>query len=480
MAPFADFNPRANQVSENFRVAIIGSGPAAFYVAERLQKENLPGLSIDMFDRLPSPFGLVRYGVAPDHQKIKSVTRVFDKIAGRPGFRFFGNVDVGRHVTLEVLRANYHAVCFATGAQTDRRLGIPGEDLVRSHPATEFVAWYNGHPDYADLEFDLSVERVAVVGVGNVAVDVARILCRTPDELAQTDIADYALEALSRSKVREVTLLGRRGPAQAAFTNPEIRELGEMADADIAVVPGEIELDPESRADLDASGDKDVSKKMEILEGYVGRPASGSSRLLRLRFLVSPTRLIDDGSGGVAAVELVRNQLVRDGDRLAARATDQVETIPADMVFRSVGYRGVAIDGLPFDERRGIIPNEQGRVVENGAPVPGMYVAGWIKRGPSGVIGTNKPDGKQTAEMILEDLAGGRTLAPESTDAVAPVEAVCGNQKSVITFQDWQRADAMEVAAGEQLGRPRRKFITAREMMEALKAGADSGAATAG
>ncbi len=465
-------------MSKNYRVAIVGSGPAAFYVAERLQKESLEGLTIDMFDRLPSPFGLVRYGVAPDHQKIKSVTRVFDKIAGRPGFRFFGNVEVGRDVSLAILRNHYHAICFATGAQTDRRLGIPGEDLTRSHPATEFVAWYNGHPDFRDCSFDLSVERVAVIGVGNVAVDVARILARTPEELARTDIADYALEALSNSRVREVTLLGRRGPAQAAFTNPEVRELGEMEDADIEVVPDEIELDPETRADLEASQDKDVLKKMEILRGYLDRPRSGASRLLRLRFLVSPTALVDDGAGGVGAVELVRNKLVRDGSRLAARATDQTETLPAQLVFRSVGYRGVELPGLPFDERSGIIPNDKGRVTgHSGEPLPGIYVAGWIKRGPSGVIGTNKPDGKETAESLLEDLAAGRLLTPEEADAPPAPEVVCGRQTAVITYQDWCRADQLEVAAGELLGRPRRKFVTAQEMMEALQSQPGSGAA---
>ncbi|MBM4185590.1 MAG: NADP oxidoreductase, partial [Gemmatimonadetes bacterium] len=301
------------------RVAIVGSGPAGFYVAEHLLKQTEIPVRVDMFDRLPTPFGLVRFGVAPDHPKIKSVTRVFDKIAKNPGFRFYGNVEIGKDVTLAELKDHYHQICFSTGAQTDRAMGIPGEDLPRSHAATEFVAWYNGHPDYRDCKFDLSVERVAVVGVGNVAVDVARILSKTPDELAKTDIADHALEALRRSKIREVTMLGRRGPAQAAFTNPEVRELGELEGADIRVLTEEVRLDPASQADVDGSDDDTVKKKVSILQEFAQQPRAGKSRLLTLRFLVSPTELIAGPDGGVRAMRLAKNEIYAEGGRLQSR-----------------------------------------------------------------------------------------------------------------------------------------------------------------
>ncbi|MCI0481245.1 MAG: FAD-dependent oxidoreductase, partial [Candidatus Dadabacteria bacterium] len=288
------------------RAAIIGSGPAGFYTAEHLLKQKDFKFEVDMFDRLPTPHGLVRSGVAPDHQKIKSVTKVYDKIASDPRFRFFGLVEFGKHVTLEDLKRHYHAVIFATGAQTDRKLGIPGEDLIGNHTATEFVAWYNGHPDYRDLQFDLSQEVAAVVGVGNVAIDVARILCRTVDELRQTDIAEHALEALSRSRIREVYLLGRRGPAQAAFTNPEIKEVGEMADADVQTLAGEVQLDPLSQAAVASSADRSLTRKVEILHSYASRPLSGKSRRLVIRFLVSPAELFGDAHGRVKEMKLVR------------------------------------------------------------------------------------------------------------------------------------------------------------------------------
>src|SRR5262245_60412312 len=273
------------------RVAVIGAGPAGFYTADHLLRQPELAAEVDLFDRLPTPYGLVRFGVAPDHQKIKNVTATFDKTAAHPGFRFFGNVELGKDLTIEDLRAHYHQIVYTTGAQTDRRMGIPGEDLRGSHPATDFVAWYNGHPDYREYRFDLSQERVAVVGVGNVAVDVVRILCRTPGELATTDISDDALAALNESRVREVYLLGRRGPAQAAFTNPEIRELGELPRADTRAIPDEVELDALSCAELEKSGDRATLKKVEILRELARRAPSGKPRTLTIRFLVSPVAL---------------------------------------------------------------------------------------------------------------------------------------------------------------------------------------------
>src|SRR5438552_6096978 len=296
---------RAGTAERPLRVAVIGAGPTGFYTAEALFRRAGLVVQVDVFDRLPTPFGLVRFGVAPDHQKIKSVTAQFDRIASSPGFRFFGHVELGKDVTIDDLRAHYHQFVYATGAQTDRRMGIPGEDLQRSHPATEFVAWYNGHPDYRDCRFDLSQERAAVVGVGNVAIDVARILCRSPQELATTDIADHALEALRSSRIKEVYLLGRRGPAQAAFTNPEVKELGELADADVTARHDEVELDELSRAAVERSQDRAALKKAEILREYAARKPGGKSKKLIIRFLVSPVELCGNEAGEVAALRLV-------------------------------------------------------------------------------------------------------------------------------------------------------------------------------
>ena len=453
-----------------FRVAVVGAGPAGFYLTERLLARA--DVEVDLFDRLPAPYGLVRYGVAPDHEKIRNVTRVFDRTAANPRFRFFGNVEIGRHVSVADLRQWYDQVAFTTGAQTDRRMGIPGEDLAGSHTATEFVAWYNGHPDYRDRVFDLSAERVVVVGVGNVAVDVARILCRTPEELATTDIADHALAALHQSRVREVVMLGRRGPAQAAFTNAEVKELGELPAADIRVVPAEVALDPLSRAAIDDEDDAATRKKIEILEGFAGRPPAGKPRLLTIRFLASPVALTDDGAGRVAGVRVARNRLeaAADGSLRAVPTGDQ-EDIPAGLVFRSVGYRGVAITGLPFDERGATVPNRGGRVVDPGTGVPlaGLYVAGWIKRGPSGVIGTNKPDAGETAEAMLADLTVG--AAGRAASAAEVRERVGALGRECVDWSDWLRLQAGEVERGRAQGRPRVKCVSVQEMLAALGAG---------
>jgi ferredoxin--NADP+ reductase len=454
------------------RVAVIGSGPAAFYAVEHLFKQTDLVVEVDMFERLPTPFGLVRGGVAPDHQKIKTVTKAYDQLACRPNFRFYGNVEFGKHVTLDDLRRHYHQILYATGAQTDRRMGIPGEDLQGSHPATEFVAWYNGHPDYADHRFDLSQERAAVVGVGNVAIDVARILCRTPEELEKTDIAAHALEALRRSKIREVYLLGRRGPAQAAFTTPEIKEVGEMEAAEPIVLPEEVQLDPLSQAEVARSADRSILRKIEILQGYALRKPEGKARRLHIRFLVSPVELIGDEQGRVVRMRLVRNTLVAsETGTLSAKPTDQFEELPVGLVFRSVGYRGVPLPDVPFNERWGVILNEKGRVLDPATKQPriGEYTAGWIKRGPSGVIGTNKPDSVETVNCMLEDLAEGRTLQPPCPEVAQAEALVRERQPHVFTYADWQRLDALEVARGQALGRPRLKFTRVDEMLAALR-----------
>lgn len=461
--PGTDDNP--------LRVAIIGSGPAGFYVVERLFKETGLNVEVDMFDELATPFGLVRGGVAPDHQKIKSVIRVYDRNARKPNFRFYGNVRYGRDIHLGDLQAHYHQVCFTTGAQTDRSLGIPGEDLQGSHAATEFVAWYNGHPDYRDRRFDLSGESAAVIGVGNVAIDVARILCRSYDELAVTDIADYALEALRESRIRNVHLIGRRGPAQAAFTNPEIKEMGELADADVEILPEEARLDDLSQAYVDEHPDKALVRKIEILQSYAGRPGTGKSRRLSIRFLLSPTEIIGNGDGRVRALRLVKNELYADNGGLRPRATDEEETVPADLVFRSVGYLGVALPKVPFDDRRGVIPNDRGRVLagEGKKPVLGLYASGWIKRGPTGVIGTNKPDAVETVERMLEDLRAGAVLPADKPAVAAAERLVRERQPDYVSYEDWLRLDDIETSRGKESGRPRVKLTRTEDMLAALR-----------
>jgi ferredoxin--NADP+ reductase len=424
-----------------------------------------------MYDRVPTPYGLVRAGVAPDHQKIKSVTAAFDKVAAHPRFRFFGAVELGRHLSVDDLRAHYHMIIYTTGAQTDRRMGIPGEDLQRSHAATEFVAWYNGHPDYRDLTFDLSQERAAVVGVGNVAADVARILSRTPEELAATDIADYALEALSASRIREVCVLGRRGPAQAAFTNPEVRELGELAGADVTARPEEVEPDELTRQALERAPDRATQKKVEILKEFSRRTPTGKPKRLVMRFLVSPVELLDDGRGGVTGMRLVRNRLYATATgTLQPKATDEFEHLPVGLVFRSVGYRGVPLPGVPFNDDWGVILNEKGRVLDAQTKLPlvGQYTAGWIKRGPTGVIGTNKPDAAETVTGMLEDLARDIHLRPADPSPAAVERLVRERQPQYLSYQDWLRLDEIETRRGKETGRPRVKFTRVKDMLAAL------------
>lgn len=456
------------------RVAVIGAGPAGFYVADQLLKQDEPVVEVDMFDRLPTPHGLVRHGVAPDHQKIKMVTRVFDKVAAHPRFRFFGHVECGKHLKRHDLQQHYHQIVYTTGAQTDRRMHIPGEDLARSHPATDFVAWYNGHPDYRDLSFDFSHAKVAIVGVGNVAVDVARILCRTPDELAETDIADYALEALRESRIREVIMLGRRGPAQAAFSVQEIRELGKLPHAEVHTLPEEVALDPLSEAALAEDDDKSARQKVEVLQGYASTEPQTKDRRLTIRFLVSPAELIDDGDGGVGAMKLVKNELYQDErGALRSRATKQTETLDVGLVFRSVGYHGVALPDVPFDAKKGVIPNALGRVLdpETKQPVTGEYTAGWIKRGPTGLIGTNKVDAVETVACMLEDAAAGKTRTPADASPDTIEKLVHERQRHFFSYADWQRLDAHELARGKATGRPRVKLTSLEEMLAARKNG---------
>ncbi len=457
------------------RVAVIGSGPTGFYTAEHLFKQKDYVVEVDVYDRLPTPFGLVRGGVAPDHQKIKSVTKAYDRVASKPQFRYYGYVEFGTDVKLDDLKKHYHQVVFTVGAQIDRSMGIPGEDLERSHAATEFVAWYNGHPDYRDRKFDLSQEAVVVVGVGNVAVDVCRILCRSREELERTDIADYALEAIANSNVKTVYMLGRRGPAQAAFTNPEIKELGELEVADIRVPERDASIGEATKTFMADNLNKGTDRKVEILKRYAEEKRSGKPKTLVLRFCVSPTELIAGDDGGVSKVKLVKNELYlneRGTIRPRASKNEEIEEIEAGLVFRSVGYYGVALPDVPFREDWGVIPNEKGRVLAHAskpdAPVPGLYCAGWIKRGPSGVIGTNKPDALETVGCMLEDVATGKHFAPEAPSGDAARDLVRERKPNYFSYADWKKLDELEVAKAEGTERPRVKFTSIEEMLAAL------------
>jgi ferredoxin--NADP+ reductase len=449
----------------NLRIAVVGSGPAGFYAAGALLDAGL-GIEVDMIERLPTPWGLVRLGVAPDHPKLKTVSRAFERIALKPGFRFLGNVEVGRDLLHEDLEQLYDAVVYAVGSQTDRRLDIPGEDLPGSWSATEFVAWYNGHPDFQDLEFDLDVERAVVIGNGNVALDVARMLALTPEELAPTDTTDPAIEAIGRSTPREILILGRRGPAQASWTTQELKEMGDLAAADVAVDPDELELDPLSEAGL--VHDANARRNMEVLREFAERPSTGKPTTLRFRFYVSPAAI--HGNGRVESIELVRNRLEQQDDRLVAVPTDERETLDCGLVFRSVGYRGVALPDLPFHERRGTIRNEGGRVIgDDGEPIPGVYCAGWIKRGPTGIIGTNKKDATETVSLLLDDARAGRLVHEDAATAEAVDALLAARGARLVLYPGWTSIDELERAAGEKVGRPRVKLRTWDELLDAAE-----------
>ncbi|MGZ4346288.1 MAG: FAD-dependent oxidoreductase [Gaiellaceae bacterium] len=452
-------------MSGPLRVAVVGSGPAGFYAAGALLDAETP-IEVDMLERLPTPWGLVRLGVAPDHPKLKTVSRAFERIALKPGFRFFGNVEVGRDLTHADLTRLYDAVVYAFGAQSDRRLDIPGEDLPGSWSATELVAWYNGHPDFQELQFDLNVERAVVIGNGNVALDVARRLALTPAELEPTDTTDPAIEAIGGATIRDIVVVGRRGPAQASWTTPELKELGDLAGADVVVDPAELELDAVSEASLE--DDTNARRNMEVLRDFAAREPTGKPVTVRLRFLASPVVL--HGDEKVQSIELVRNRLEERDGRLVAVPTEERETIECGLVFRSVGYRGVGLPELPFDERRGTIRNVRGRVVaDDGEPVGRTYCAGWIKRGPTGIIGTNKKDATETVAHLLEDVEQGKLGHGDEATAAAVEDLLAERDARAVLYPGWTSIDEIERAAGEKLGRPRVKLRTWDELLEAAE-----------
>ncbi|MCW2676458.1 MAG: FAD-dependent pyridine nucleotide-disulfide oxidoreductase [Modestobacter sp.] len=462
------------------RVAVVGSGPAGAYAAAQLLATRDAAIEVHVFDRLPTPWGLVRAGVAPDHPKIKSVTRVFERTAQLPGFHFHGNVEVGRDVSHDELLGHFHAVLYATGAPGDRRLGIPGEELAGSHPATEFVGWYNGHPDAAGNRFDLSARRAVVVGNGNVALDVARMLALTTDELVRTDIADHALEALAGSRVEEIVVLGRRGPADATFTTPELRELGRLADCDVVVDPAD--LAGGAVGGTDEPFGARVGDNLEVLAGYAAREAAGHRRRIVLRFRVSPIELA--GSGRVTSVRIGHNELVApaSGPPVAV-PTGRVSSLDAGLVLRSVGYLGRGVPGVPFDEGTARIGNDGGRVLDpvSGGPLPGIYTAGWIKRGPSGVIGTNKKCAQETVSLLVEDLLADRLDIRSPAPAEHLLEELGRRGVDVVSHAGWAAIDAHEQALGQLLSRPRVKLVHRDQLLSrAASEARDSGARGAG
>jgi ferredoxin--NADP+ reductase len=451
---------------ETLRVAVVGAGPAGFYAAGHLLAADRP-VAVDLFDRLPTPFGLVRAGVAPDHPKIKSVVRVYEKTAAKEGFRFFGGIELGRDLHRTDLLERYHAIVYAIGAATDRRLGIPGEDLPGSEAATSFVGWYNGHPDFCDGEYDLDIERVVVVGAGNVAIDCARMLALSLDELRATDTADHAIEPLASEAVKEIVILARRGPAQASFTNPELLELGELELADVIVDPADMELDEASQAWLDSEeASKTQRENVRILREYAAREPAGKPKRIVIRFLTSPVEI--QGDGRVERVVIERNRLEQHDDgSLAARPTGEREAIEAGLVLRSIGYKGIAIPEVPFDERGGTIPNVAGRVVDGEDHVTGEYVTGWIRRGPSGVIGTNKKDGQEAAGSVLSDAEGGVLHTPPNDDDILDLLEERGAEP--VDWEGWRRIDEHEIQAGAESGRPRVKLSRYEELLDAAR-----------
>ena len=443
-------------MSRPVRVAVIGSGPSGLYATDELSKHG--EVSVDVLDRLPCPYGLLRYGVAPDHLKMKSLEITLRKILERPGVRFLGGIELGVGVSVDELREYYDAVVYATGSSVDRRLSIPGEDLPGSFSATQFVAWYCGHPDAEVDAFTLDARSAVVVGVGNVAVDVARILAKTAEELHPTDMPDHVLKVLDASAISDIYIVGRRGPAQAKFTTKELRELGELANADVVVNPAELLLDEASQQVMETN--KTVRRNLETLQEWSTRPQQGRPRRIHLRFLLAPVAV--HGTGRVEAVECERNALDGSG---GVTATGETETLAAQLLLRSVGYRGLPLPGVPFDERSGVIPHVTGRVQRNGSTATGEYVVGWIKRGPTGVIGTNKGDAKETVEQLLADLDALPRARHREPNAI--IDTLAQRGVGVVTWAGWEAIDAAEQALGVAAGRTRIKIADRETLLTA-------------
>jgi NADPH-dependent glutamate synthase beta subunit-like oxidoreductase len=459
-----DGSPPSPSGDHPLRVAVVGAGPAGIYAADALTRQDTVPVVVDLIDRLPTPFGLVRHGIAPDHPKMRAIRDTLHRTLDHPNVRFVGNVDVGVDLPLQDLRRHVDAVIYTYGAALDRHLGIDGEDLPGSLAATELVAWYTGHPDAdrARVEAALAgVRSVVVVGVGNVALDVARVLARTADELEPTDMPQHVLDVLAATPVEEITVLGRRGPAQATFTTQELRELAELEGATVLVDPADLALDP--GAEERAAADRNVTRNLAVLRGWADHTAPQGETALHLRFFARPVRLLGDDR--VTGVEVERTAVDGDG---RATGTGDVEVLPADLVVRSVGYRGIPLPGLPVDERTGTVPHDDGRVLRDGAASPGEYVAGWIKRGPSGVVGTNKHDARETVGALLTDAAEGRlTVGGPVGDLV---EELVARGVQPVLLDDWRAIDAAEIALGGTRGRARTTLHERESLLAAIRA----------
>lgn len=443
------------------RIAVIGAGPAGIYAAEALTRQDDVPVAVDLVDRLPTPFGLVRHGIAPDHPKMRSLRETLSHTLDHPRVRFVGNVDIGTDITLEELRRHVDAVIYTYGASLDRHLGIEGEELPGSLAATELVAWYTGHPDADRTRVEAALEQarsVVVVGVGNVALDVARVLARTPQELEPTDMPQHVLDVLAAAPVEAVTVLGRRGPTHASFTTQELRELGEMAGATVLVDPAHLELDPAA----EAQADRNVTRNLAVLRGWADHVAEPGQVRVTLRFFSRPSRLL--GEERVTAVEVERTAVDADG---RAMGTGETELLPADLVVRSVGYRGCPLPGLPVDERTATVANDSGRVLRDGRPSPGEYVAGWIKRGPSGVVGTNKHDARETVAALLADAVDGRLVPGPAVGDL--VDELSSRGAEPVLLDDWHAIDAAEVALGATRGRARTTLHEREALMGAVR-----------
>jgi NADPH-dependent glutamate synthase beta subunit-like oxidoreductase len=449
------------------RVAVVGAGPAGIYAADALIRQDDVPVAVDLIDRLPTPFGLVRHGIAPDHPKMRAIRDTLHRSLDHPLLRFVGNVDVGVDISLDDLRRHVDAVIYTYGASVDRRLGIEGEDLPGSLAATELVAWYTGHPDAdrARVEAALTagVRSVVVIGVGNVALDVGRVLARTSPELEPTDMPQHVLDVLASMPVEEVTILGRRGPAQAAFTTQELRELAEMEGATVLVDPADLVLDPETEER--ASTDRNISRNLTVLRSWADHVATPGRARVRLRFFGRPVRLL--GEDRVTGIEIERTAVDGDG---RAMGTGELSVLPADLVVRSVGYRGLPLPGLPVDERSGTVPNEEGRVLRDDRVSVGEYAAGWIKRGPSGVVGTNKHDARETVAAMLADAADGTLCSRGPVGDL--VEELVGRGLQPVLLDDWRAIDAAEVALGGTRGRARTTLHERESLLAAVRAAA--------
>ena len=460
LEPDAPVKPaRSDQVGPGtLRVAIVGAGPAACYAASALMEVD--GVEVDLFERLPTPFGLIRAGVAPDHQHTKSVVRVFEHALGNKRLRCHLNVEVGADVTHDDLLAHHHAVIYAVGASRSRDLGIPGEELPGSHSAVDFVGWYNGHPDHAQHEFDLSGERAVIIGNGNVALDAARVLLLDHEQLATTDIAAHALDTLSHSSIREVVILGRRGPRDAAFSAGEFLALGHLAGVDVVM----------DNDELTASSTDDVETelKLQIAREYADKPITPGNKRIVFRFLTSPTEIV--GSEHAEGLRIVSNTLDEAGALIAGDPYDGTELMESGLILRSIGYHGSAIHGLPYDSTKGVTPNDHGRVIDDdGQSLTGVYVTGWLKRGPKGVIGTNRTCADETVARLLDDYASG-VLIRAVADRDALVQVLAGRGSIPIAWNGWKAIDAAERRRGTEESRPRVKFVDVAELVASAKA----------